>query len=53
VSRINIDNHTMLNSNEKQELRFVTPKVNQLYKRITGKYSRLFATHKKQNIKGL
>ncbi|KYM85337.1 hypothetical protein ALC53_04580 [Atta colombica] len=31
VSRINIDNHTMLNSNEKQELRFVTPKVNQLF----------------------
>ncbi|XP_012064489.1 PREDICTED: uncharacterized protein LOC105627821 [Atta cephalotes] len=51
VSRINIDNHTMLNSNEKQELRFVTPKVNQLCKRTTGKYSRLFATHKKQNIK--
>ncbi|XP_011054848.1 PREDICTED: uncharacterized protein LOC105146357 [Acromyrmex echinatior] len=50
VSRINIDSHTMLNSNEKQELRFVTPKVNQLCKR-TGKYSRLFATHKKQNIK--
>ncbi|KYN21278.1 hypothetical protein ALC57_06377 [Trachymyrmex cornetzi] len=30
VSRINIDSHTMLNSNEKQELRFVTPKMNQL-----------------------
>ncbi|KYN37492.1 hypothetical protein ALC56_08149 [Trachymyrmex septentrionalis] len=51
VSRISIDSHTMLNGNEKQELRFVTPKVNQLCKRTTGKYSRLFATYKKQNIK--
>jgi len=34
---------TMLDSNEKQGLniRFVTPKVKQLCKRTTGKYSRL------------
>jgi len=54
VSRINMDS-TMLDSNEKQGLntRFVTPKVKQLCKRTTGKYSRLFSTYSKKNIKGL
>ncbi|KYN02170.1 hypothetical protein ALC62_06953 [Cyphomyrmex costatus] len=31
ISHININSHTMLDSNEKQELRFVTPKMNQLF----------------------
>lgn len=55
VSRINFDDSILLNStNEKPStnMRFVTPKVDQLYKRSVGKYSRLFTTYK-NNTKGL
>lgn len=54
VSRINIDSTLLLDSNEKQGLnmRFVTPKVKKLCNK-TGKYSRLFSTYTKKNIKGM
>lgn len=53
VSRINIDHRTMFDSNEKHGLntRFMTPKVKQLSRRTTKKYSRLFSTCIKRNIK--
>lgn len=55
VSRINIDDAISLGSNEKQSMsmRFVTPKRNQLYKKTTTKYSRLFSTYVNKTAKGL
>jgi len=55
VSRINIDSAMSLDNNDKQSLnlRFVTPKVNKLSKKVTGKYCRLFSSHMDKNIKGL
>ncbi|XP_028050173.1 uncharacterized protein LOC105839205 isoform X2 [Monomorium pharaonis] len=54
VSRINMDSTILLDSNEKQGLnmtRFMTPKVKQLCKKPTGKYSRLFSSSMNRNIK--
>ncbi|XP_070150426.1 uncharacterized protein [Polyergus mexicanus] len=53
VSRINIDSTMSLDNNDKRSLnlRFVTPKMNKLSKRVTGKYSRLFSTYMNKNIK--
>ncbi|KAL6430186.1 hypothetical protein ACFW04_007736 [Cataglyphis niger] len=51
VSRINIDSTMSLDNNDKRNLRFVTPKMNKLSKRVTGKYSRLFSTYMNKNIK--
>ncbi|CAL1674699.1 unnamed protein product [Lasius platythorax] len=53
VSRIDIDSAISLDNNDKQSLnlRFMTPKVNKLSKKATGKYFRLFSTHTDKNIK--
>ncbi|XP_025267236.1 uncharacterized protein LOC105252987 isoform X2 [Camponotus floridanus] len=53
VSRINIDSAMSLDNNDKQSLnlRFVTPKMNKLSKKVTGKYCRLFSSHMDKNIK--
>lgn len=55
VSRINIDRATSLDNNDKQNLnlRFITPKMNKLSKKVTTKYSRLFSSYMDKNIKGL
>ncbi|EZA54921.1 uncharacterized protein LOC105279589 isoform X2 [Ooceraea biroi] len=44
VSRINVDDAVSSSYSEKPSTRFMTPRVNRLCKKTTGKYSRLFST---------